>query len=54
MYATRMGPYGLARDTLDGATQAKADNAVLAAFDSFVDGDMVRFNAACWTAVAHR
>lgn len=54
IYATRMGPYGRVRRTLDESARATADAAVLAAFDPFVAGDQVRFTSALWqvTAVA--
>lgn len=51
-YVTRMGTYGRIRDTLDPATRARADAAVLAAFDPFRAGDRVRFTSACWLATA--
>lgn len=53
-YVTRMGPYGRLRNTLDETERARADRAVLAAFDAYVAGDQVRFTSACWlvTAVA--
>jgi SAM-dependent methyltransferase len=54
IYVTRMGQYGLVRDTLDETVRARADSAALAAFDAYVAGDQVRFISACWlvTAVA--
>ena len=52
LYATRMGPYGLIRDTLDATVRARADSAILAAFDPYVAGDEVRFISACWLATA--
>ncbi len=53
-YVTRMGPYGRVRDALDGTVRAKADDAVIAAFDPYVAGTDVRIATACWlvTAVA--
>jgi hypothetical protein len=51
-YATRMGPYGRVRDTLDETVRARADSAVLAAFDPYVAGDQVRFTSACWLVTA--
>jgi SAM-dependent methyltransferase len=54
IYVTRMGQYGRVRHALDATARARADSAVLAAFDSYVAGDQVRFTSACWlvTAVA--
>lgn len=54
IYVTRMGPYGRVRNTLDETVRTRADSAVLAAFDSYVAGEHVRFTSACWlvTAVA--
>jgi SAM-dependent methyltransferase len=54
IYVSRMGAYGLVRDTLDETVRASADRAVLAAFEPYVDGNHVRFTSACWlvTAVA--
>lgn len=49
-YARLLGPVGVAlRDQqLDAATRSQVLSAVLAAFSPFVQGDEVRFNAACW------
>ena len=52
IYATRMGPYGLVRGRLDDVVAARADNAVIAAFDSYVVRDQVRFTSALWMATA--
>jgi SAM-dependent methyltransferase len=52
IYATRMGPYGRVRGTLDEAPRVAADAAVLAAFDPFVAGDEVRFTSAFWSVTA--
>lgn len=51
-YATRMGPYGLVRDSLDDLVRARADSAALAAFDRYVVRDQVRFTSACWLVTA--
>lgn len=51
-YATRMGPYGRIRETLDKKVSAQADAAVLAAFTPYVHGNVVRFMSACWLATA--
>jgi len=52
VYATRIGPYGRVRGTLDEAARAAADVEVLAAFDRFVDGEHVRFTSAFWRVEA--
>ena len=51
-YVTRMGAYGRIRETLDEKTRARADAAVLAAFDAYVSGGMVHFTSACWLVKA--
>jgi SAM-dependent methyltransferase len=51
-YATRMGPYGRVRETLDETARAQADAAVLAAFEPYVEGEQVRFTSACWLVKA--
>jgi SAM-dependent methyltransferase len=52
IYVTRMGQYGLIRDTLDEKVRARADEAVFAAFDPYVKGGQVRFTCACWLVTA--
>jgi hypothetical protein len=47
-YLTRLGPVGLALQQVDATTRAKVTEAVRAAFQPYVFGDEVRFNAACW------
>jgi ubiquinone/menaquinone biosynthesis C-methylase UbiE len=47
-YMTRLGPLGRVLDTVDEATRERVVGAVRAAFDPFVFGAEVRFNAACW------
>lgn len=49
-YALLLGPVGVALRTqsLDEATRSQVLSAVLAAFAPFVQGDEVRFTAACW------
>ncbi|AIF49522.1 class I SAM-dependent methyltransferase [Dyella japonica] len=44
----RLGPVGLALQQADEATRAKVIDAVRPAFDSYVQGDEVRYTAACW------
>lgn len=47
-YLTRLGPVGLALKDADEATRARVVDTVRAAFDPFVEGDEVRYVAACW------
>jgi hypothetical protein len=47
-YVTRLGPLGQVLRAADGATRDSVIGAVLAAFTPFVQGDEVRFTAACW------
>lgn len=48
LYATRLGPVGMILQQLDDTTRAAVTEAVLRAFEKFVDRDEVRFNGACW------
>ncbi|MGZ5930352.1 MAG: class I SAM-dependent methyltransferase [Rhizomicrobium sp.] len=52
-YLTWMGPIGRILQEADAPTRAKVVDAVRAAFDIFVQGAEVRFNAACWKIDAH-
>lgn len=48
-YLTRLGPVGVAlQQEADEQRRARVTDTVRAAFDPFVHGDEVRFNAACW------
>jgi SAM-dependent methyltransferase len=47
-YLTRIGPIGRALRAADEQTRARITEAVPPAFDAYVDGDQVRFVAACW------
>jgi SAM-dependent methyltransferase len=47
-YFTRLGPLGVALSDADEAMRERIVAAVRPAFDRFVDGDAVRFTAACW------
>jgi SAM-dependent methyltransferase len=47
-YVTRIGPMGRALRAADEPTRARITEAVLPAFDPYVDGAEVRFVAACW------
>lgn len=47
-YFTRLGVVGRIFDELDAVTQATVTAAMHEAFKPFVNGEMVRFTAACW------
>jgi len=47
-YFMRLGPVGVAMQQADDATRARVIAAARPAFDPYVYGDEVRFNAACW------
>ena len=47
-YLTRLGPVGRALEEVDARTRAEVAEVVRAAFEPFVHGGEVRFNAACW------
>jgi SAM-dependent methyltransferase len=51
-YFTRLGPLARALPQADAPTQAEIVRTVRAAFDPYVEGDRVRFTAACWTVRA--
>ena len=51
-YITGVGPVGLALREADEALRARVLAAARQAFTPFVDGDMVRFTAACWLITA--
>jgi SAM-dependent methyltransferase len=51
-YFTRLGPVGAMLQEADDATRARIIGAVRPAFDPFVQGEEVRFVAACWVVVA--
>lgn len=51
-YVTRLGPLGRILAEADDRTRARVVDAVCAAFDPYVHGADVRFDAACWLAVA--
>ncbi len=48
LYFTRLGPLGTLLRDVDEPTRARVTDAVRAAFQTFVAGDVVRFTAACW------
>lgn len=47
-FFTTRGPLGQVYATLDEATQARLVEALRAAFEEYVDGDVVRYGAATW------
>lgn len=51
-YITGVGPVGLALREADDDLRARVLAAARQAFTPFVDGDMVRFTAACWQITA--
>ncbi len=51
-YITRLGPLGRVLPQLDAQTRGQVIEAVRAAFAPFVEGQEVRFIAACWMARA--
>lgn len=53
-YVSRLGPVGLALREVDDATRVRVVETVRAAFEPFVHGDEVRFDAACWMIGARR
>jgi ubiquinone/menaquinone biosynthesis C-methylase UbiE len=52
LYLTRLGPLGRTLADVDEQTRTRVIAQVRGAFDSFVHGDEVRFDAACWTICA--
>ena len=51
-YATRLGPVGLILHDAGERTRAQVIDVVRAAFEPYVHGAEVRFNAACWMVTA--
>src|SRR5262245_58480181 len=47
-YVTRLGPVGQVLQETDDETRARVIGAVLPAFDTYIDGGILRFQAACW------
>lgn len=47
-YATRFGPLGRVLDEADERTRDRVVKTVRAAFEPFVHGTEVRYDAACW------
>jgi SAM-dependent methyltransferase len=52
MYATRFGPLGRVLDDADERTRARVVETVLGAFEPYVRGAEVRYDAACWMMAA--
>lgn len=53
-YVTRLGPLGRILHDADEPTRTRVLAAVLPAFEPYVQGATVRFNAACWQIGARR
>ena len=53
-YVSRLGPVGMALQDADADTRERVIETVLPAFDAFVQGERVRFDAACWIVTARR
>ncbi|AXK62272.1 class I SAM-dependent methyltransferase [Burkholderia sp. IDO3] len=51
-YIARLGPVGLALQQVDDATRRRVVDTVRAAFERYVRGADVRFDAACWLVTA--
>jgi SAM-dependent methyltransferase len=51
-YLTQLGPLGRALAGMDAAARDRVVEAVRPAFDRYVDGNEVRFTAACWMVAA--
>ncbi|MEC3767240.1 MULTISPECIES: class I SAM-dependent methyltransferase [Cupriavidus] len=51
-YLSRLGPVGLALQGADATTRERVATTVRAAFEPYVQGDSVRYTAACWTITA--
>jgi hypothetical protein len=47
-YVTRLGPVGQALQGADEKTRTRIVDAVLSAFDAYIQDGIVRFTAACW------
>jgi SAM-dependent methyltransferase len=51
-YLTRVGPLGRALEEVDEGTRTQVMEAIRPAFDSYVQGAEVQFDAACWSVGA--
>lgn len=47
-YVTRLGPVGLVLQDADEDTRVRVAESIRSAYDRYVQGDQVRFTAACW------
>ncbi|WP_323123370.1 class I SAM-dependent methyltransferase [Burkholderia alba] len=47
-YLSRLGPVGLRLRDVDASARARVIDTMRAAFEPYVDGEVVRFVAACW------
>lgn len=47
-YFSRLGPVGMSLQAADERTRVRVTKCVRAAFDPYVHGTQVRYNAACW------
>jgi SAM-dependent methyltransferase len=54
VYATRLGPVGLALREVDEATRARVTEVVHAAFQPYIKNGAARFGMACWLVTATR
>ncbi|KVD31544.1 class I SAM-dependent methyltransferase [Burkholderia ubonensis] len=53
-YVSRLGPVGLALRDVDDATRVRVVETACVAFERYVHGDELRFDAACWMIRAHK
>lgn len=51
-YVTKLGPVGVALREVDEATRDRVTKVVHAAFESYIQNGVARFNMACWLAKA--
>jgi hypothetical protein len=50
---TRLGPLGRVLDATDARTRSHVIESVRSAYDAYVHGNEIRFDAASWLVVAH-
>ena len=51
-YLTQIGPITKVLPTVDGQTRTGVVSALREAYEPFIDGDIVRYRAACWAVEA--
>ena len=51
-YLTRLGPVGLALQDADDGTRTRVIDVLRTEFQRYIEGDVVRFTAACWMVSA--